>query len=282
MNKNILARNLILHSQISEIAEEFAKSSIPVVLLKGIALVEIFAEYAGVRVMDDIDILLRPKDIAIAREKLFSMGYISVEEDPWAMRHPAKPASIDLSDSLWYMSRKENEMLLNECLSYPLQGIAPNAYHLPPDEFYLHVLAHAAIHHGQYEKSWNEDLKLIEEKWGKEINSGMVKKMKLYGISEAAIYINPAASPKNLRAFLYKWLLLKKEIPQKGHILRFMLLPWNKKISYIFKSLFPGKEFMRCRYNLKTTLKLLLYSALRPFLLLIKFSCFITNSIKTR
>jgi len=271
MNRQLLARNVLIHRQLSELATALHSAAIPVVILKGAALVECFPSYAGDRAMDDIDILLRPPNISAARETLVSIGYTPLKSDPWAFTHGAHPAAVDISDGLWYMNKRENETLFRECANYPLAHLSPSAFHLPPDEFYLHVLAHAAIHHAKKETKWQNDLNLLRSNWKSETAAETLRhKLDAYGLNEAMAWFTPKHSrARPLTARLYR-LITTKDIPQKGHILRFLLLPTPKKTAYLIRTLFPSTAFIKYRYNLKTPTAIAAYRLARPLLLALR------------
>ncbi len=195
MDRNILARNILILNQLEEIASAFSKNNISAVLLKGAALIVSFPAYSGIRNMEDIDMLVRPNDITAAKDTLSSMGYTPAPEDPCGMINPTKPAPVDLSDNMWYLDRKENETLFNESLQFIFDGFSGRLSRLKAEDFYIHVLAHGAIHHAEADPKWKEDLLLIRENWGKSINWREVEnKLKLYGFQKAAaIYLSPAS-----------------------------------------------------------------------------------------
>ncbi|MHB9154824.1 MAG: nucleotidyltransferase family protein [Endomicrobiales bacterium] len=269
MDKGILARNIRISRQTEELAAVFLHCGIPAVLLKGAALIQVFPAYCAERMMEDIDILLRPQDLAAARSLLLCRGYRPSPEDPCAFLHPEKAAYVDLADSLWYLSRKENREVFDESRRHALTGLSPLMFHLPPPEFFLHVLAHAAVHHARKEKAWARDLELLQEKWGKDWdNRTWEEKLKRYGLRLAARhYLFPGAEDRSLSGKLYQW-FLAKDTPQKGHLSRFFFLPSGKKLSYLVSTLFPAEDFLVHRYCIKNRPLVPLYRLLRPFFLL--------------
>src|ERR1035437_5784508 len=107
---NKLGRNILIHQQIAELSAALVSKEIPCILLKGAALIELFPAYSFTRIMDDIDILFHPRHITTVREQLISLGYCPSPEDPWAYHHPdpaTHPAPIDITDSLWYLTKRE-------------------------------------------------------------------------------------------------------------------------------------------------------------------------------
>lgn len=267
MNRSILARNLLLNNELSTISQAFNASNIPLILLKGIALTHLFPEYSKERLMDDIDLLIQPKHIKDVRKILNSLKYKSIHDDPGKYYNTEKGIYLDIADNIWYLNKNENTKIWDNSRNYSIYS-KHNCltYHLPPDEFYIHVLAHAAIHHGTKHDIWLKDLELLREKWEKDIDWHEVdNKLAHYGLFEVAdIYLNNSKS-KSVKALVYKK-ILERNIPRKGHLLRFLFLPLKKKLSYLTNTMFPSDDFLKHRYGLNTYI----YRFLRPILLVFK------------
>jgi len=272
MNNAILAKNLLIQKQIEGISAEFYKNGIKTALLKGAALVLAFPGYAKQRNMQDIDMLVLPKDFSRARGALSSLGYLSLEEDPYAMQNSSLTAAVDLTDNIWYLDKKENEAVFNNSLKFSLRGFNGCMSYLKPEDFYIHVLAHAALHHVYEEKKWKDDVSLIMDNWGKIINwSEVENKLKSYGFSKA---LNAYLSPELSGDSLYLRMLRSTDNPYKGYVARVMFLPLRKKAAYVWSALFPSKEFLFNRYCLKSRYETLVYFFLRPLLLIKNMALF--------
>ncbi|MCB4790950.1 MAG: nucleotidyltransferase family protein [Elusimicrobia bacterium] len=267
LNKAILTRNLLILHQLKELAWVLENEGVPVILLKGAALINTVEDYASERIMDDIDLLLKPGDMIKTRNTLNSLGYSAFNSDSGSFCSNSKPAYIDITDNLWYLSKKEIEQLWQNSKNHE---ISPMVYHLPPDEFYIHVLAHAALHHGIKETAWLRDLEVIKIKWGKEINPQILdNKLIKYGLSSVSDVFLGQPAGEGFSPLVYSW-FLKRSIPLKGHILRFLFLPLNKKFSYLTRTLFPSTDFLTYRYNLKNAFQILIFRIIRPVLLFFK------------
>jgi len=272
MDKNVLARNILILSQLDDIASAFAATGVRCALLKGAALILSFPSYAKTRNMEDIDLLIPPGQLAAAKEALSRLGYRQVPEDHAAMSNPALTAPVDILDGFWYLSKKENEAVFNGAFAHPLQGFAGCLFHLKPEDFYIHVLAHGALHHAEVDKRWKDDLSLIWDNWGKTMNWAEVEgKLKSYGFQKA---VNTYLSPELAEDSFYLRMLRSQENPFKGHITRAMFLPFMKKLAYLRSALFPSGNFLSNRYDLKTRREIMLYAFLRPFLFLKSLALF--------
>lgn len=272
MNKNlIISRNILIFNQLEDIHRAFAASNIYFIVLKGAALISLIPEYSFERVMEDIDILIKPEDVKSAKNILLNIGYKPAPEDPWAFINPKNTAYIDIIDNLWYLTKRENISLWNKSL--PLDGSHHFAMRLPYDEFYIHTLAHAALHHAVKESKWLNDINLIKIKWGDVIDWQKVDiKLKKYGLYKP---VQIFLGKENVKSILYNY-ILKTNNPLKGHVSRFVFMPFILKIKYLASTLFPSDEFLVKRYNIKNNSLVFLYRLLRPLILffkLINFPC---------
>lgn len=272
MNNILLAKNLIIQKQIEDIAVQFSKNGVTAVLLKGAALVLAFPGYAKTRNMEDVDMLVLPKDLPKARKILLNLGYIPFPEDPHAMKHPRFSTAIDLTGGIWYLDDKELEDIFSNSVNFTCGEFHGCMSHLKPEDFYIHVLAHGAFQHAELNGALRKDLSLIVENWGKTINWGKVEgKLKQYGFQNAArTYLSPETQGDSF----YRRLLYSEENPLKGHVARFIFLPLRKKLSYLFSAIFPSGEFLQNRYTLNNPARVFFYRILRPFLQLKNLALF--------
>jgi len=237
---NIIARNILIHKEIEKISQKCVENSIKLVLLKGVALIELFPEYSFERYMEDVDVLIEEKSLKKFRDILFSLGYNEYKEDPNVMYNKQIDLKIDISTRLWYLSKKENQKVINSALK------VRDFYILQPNEFLKHIVLHAYIEHNYIENKWIKDIELIKNKYSLQLD---------------------------LEKILPKFVvfLLKRKIYYKGHILQFYFLPWKQKFIFLLQKFLPSKEFMRRRYNIK-------YNFLLPIFYLYRWASFVINS----
>lgn len=281
---NKLARNLLIHGQTGAIAAAFSGRGVTCVLLKGAALIALFPRYSAERVMDDIDLLVHPREMASARAALISLGYRPCPGDPCAWRHADTrqyPAPVDISDDIWYMRPRELDRAIAESVTITIEheGTAVPVRCLKPVDMYLHVAAHAAIHHGQREETWIQDLRVMNTAWGDLLSSGEGKeKCASYGLGgPISAYLREDEAPG-----LYG-MILRASSPVKGHILRFVCLPLSRKPLYLARTLFPPANFLAARYGVTEKALILLYRfILRPALLIRALAVFIVNNCRDR
>lgn len=70
-----LARNMVLQNELSRLLSEFNSHEIPVIVLKGAALLENVYRDISLRPMNDIDILVRPEHLDLAEVIALQRGY---------------------------------------------------------------------------------------------------------------------------------------------------------------------------------------------------------------
>jgi len=70
-----LARNMLLQDELGRLVAAFNKQGIPVVLLKGSALLDVVYQDISLRPMSDLDLLVRQEDIGCAESLVLSLDY---------------------------------------------------------------------------------------------------------------------------------------------------------------------------------------------------------------
>jgi hypothetical protein len=264
-----LAKNILIHEQIDEIASATSLSGVPIVLLKGAALVELFESYSHSREMEDIDILVRPEDLKKTTQLLLDIGYLRATSDASSFIHPAKPAQVDLCDGLWYLSYKENRNLFGRALNNRLQTFSDSVYRLEAVDFYIHTFAHACIHHAELKEKNITDLRLIKGIFGFSDEDLLEERLKACGLLGVyRYYFDKTKLSKLKRSILGAVINLK--IRDKGYVFRFLFLPASLKAGFLKELIFPSGDFLKARYDLKNPLSVFIFKVLRPFLLLFK------------
>jgi hypothetical protein len=157
-------RNTLLLARLGELLGRLRDAGIPVLVLKGAHLAELIYEEVALRPMADVDLLVRPAQLAQAAELIGALGFrpegaaagagarqqaaVDTSQHATPLVHPAglrvevhyaiearavMPA-IDL-EGLW---RRAQPALIG----------GAEALVLAPEDLLLHLCTHAAIHHG--------------------------------------------------------------------------------------------------------------------------------------
>ena len=272
MNTSILSRNLLLIKQLTQIVPVLLAEGIPVIALKGMALIITYPPLMHQRYMDDIDLLVPPGTLSRVRQLLSQHGYQPVSHDPHAFNHPSQPAALDIDDTIWYLNTRELASLWQN--KRPTEY--DNIFTPPADELIIHVMAHAAVHHARRDVVWKNDLQAMTDMMntGMDLKQHITQKLSRYGFSAAfdSYYEVPSTSggeDHRIQEFIYTN-ASHIPTPYRGHLLRFLLLPAAKKSAYLWRTLFPSDDFIRFRYNAQSNTAVYCCRIIRPVLLLIK------------
>jgi hypothetical protein len=83
-----MARSLVLHRELERVVDELRRHRIDVMLLKGAALLPLVHHDPGVRIMDDLDLLVHREDLALADRVIRNLGYVASASAPVALTLP--------------------------------------------------------------------------------------------------------------------------------------------------------------------------------------------------
>jgi hypothetical protein len=148
------ARNASLFNDLGAVLAALKQESIDVIVLKGAALAEIAYPHKALRPMNDIDLLVKKKNLHEAGSKLLSMGYrrdaskvfseehhyhfvfkktagISIEIH-WDIKYPTDPSKIVIDD-LWRRAQSASIPNVTTLI-------------LSPEDLLLHLCHHAYKH----------------------------------------------------------------------------------------------------------------------------------------
>jgi len=110
------ARNLILLKHTKDILRVLRQENIPVIVLKGIALVETVYPHIGMREIADIDLLVKEKDLLVISKKLTELNYKfkAFDSVPWYELNSEISIFVQLHTQILYL--REKEIWDNQCL----------------------------------------------------------------------------------------------------------------------------------------------------------------------
>lgn len=160
----------------------------PVVLLKGGALAPMLYPSLALRPMSDVDILVRPEQLAQAVRRLEALGYgesapaMGTAESPvtgYHVRrtcqspvpltvevHQSVAAATDGANMAWFWTQLEPMALCGS------DGAVRACHMLSPTANLLHLSAHLMLHHGEAQAALVQfyDLHLLVDRWGERVN----------------------------------------------------------------------------------------------------------------
>ena len=178
--REMTARNLRLQHELDRALAALEAEDIPVVLLKGAALLEEVYSHVGLRPMVDIDLLVPRGDIARGHEAIIALGFevlrarLDRDDEAWlAIHHHHLPlATPDGS-----LAIEVHHQLLDDRPAYEVASLWARARrgdrspaHLlaAPEDLCLHVAVHFAfdrIHRGESSLGQLADLVRIARRW---------------------------------------------------------------------------------------------------------------------
>ena len=188
------ARNIWLLSKLGEILQIFREGEIPVIVLKGAALLETVYPDIGLRPITDLDLMVHRKDLPEIKEGLSRLGYENSEAYPedfvkeglmidlhWELINVtrvgsrAKACKIEISD-FW-----QNSQALR------ISGMETRV--LSPEYLLIDLCLHLVFHHGLSGLVWFIDIAEVLRFYQEEIDwDKFVNKVGKYGIEKPLYY----------------------------------------------------------------------------------------------
>jgi len=148
-----IARNVRLYHGLSKALSGLRNDDIPVIVLKGAHLAEVVYSNIALRLMTDIDLLIKKADLSKAGKKLLGMGYVQSGNSCVTQSHLApytKPGGVSIEvhpvieiltspfkidvDGLWERAR-------------PAMIAGVKVMVLSPEDLMMHICIHASYHH---------------------------------------------------------------------------------------------------------------------------------------
>lgn len=164
-----LAANTARIEYIKALAPVLASMNVPVILLKGAALLDTVYDDPGLRPMEDIDLLVRPDDFPALERVLQQSGYQPDKTFPKMFRR--QDVLLDVHTSLLHTARiKSRQGLLPMTLPRIFEDSVPWKEHLPfvrvpADGAHLVYMSHHMIKHSFSKMIWVIDFfRMISEK----------------------------------------------------------------------------------------------------------------------
>ena len=270
----------------------FQKENIPILLLKGAALLTTLYEDPALRPMDDLDLLVHEEDLEKAHHLFITAGYPLTGKEYWPWWRKFGGARSYLRDDVlvelhWNLGGPDFPLSSAEVFTrtkkIALSGT--QALTLAPEDFLLYHLYHAVYHHAILKLIWLMDIAKITTSWKEEIKWGRfwekAKALNLapgvgLGLREAKEVMGAYVPEEILRETItYPNTLaclinFKGESEQKGNLLRLIRIPGIKdKALFLLGANFPSPDFLRFRYHVSKKVAWP-YFFLRPFLVIAK------------
>ena len=288
------ARNTLLLAELERAITQLADAQIPVIPLKGAALIDTLYGNAALRPMLDLDILVRQEQAQHATDLLVQLGYTV------AVVEPQKGALLDYENEIMLVKTSGPQFLLEVHWSlidspyYQRQidmlwfwesarsaRLGRTATHvLGAEAMLLHLCAHCALHHSGQGLLWLHDIAALlyacaaSMKWdlvlerarsfGLLLSLGAVLPIVVehwHAPVPPAFLADLAATPvadEEQQAFV------QAATPSSAVARRFFhdmagLPNWRGRVRFAWQNLFPAPGYMRWRYGIQNQWLLPLY-----------------------
>lgn len=270
MNETIF-NNIKRIALAQEISQKLKKNfGLTPVSLKGLSLILYFPDYIPRRDMTDIDFLL-PENAPELEEIAKAVGMGIIPRDPQTLTD-GKGNFVDFHFSIWHLAKSENRKIFESCKS--ISGVSV----LPKDILLLDIIAHFLFCHASkvfLEKFLNDTEILISSLSEQEISNVRKRLLENRWVSPLNTFLGNKKNklwkdilPEKSRNQLYCFLLNYNRTEGKGHITKFLFCPTRAKVFYIKNIFFPGKSFLKLRYDHNSSY---FYRLLKLFLDFTKF-----------
>ncbi len=297
-------RNTLLLCALREVVNALAQAAIPVLILKGMALVETVYRNAALRVMQDLDVLVHREHVTWALDVLQRQGYTIAAWEPRpgmtigyeSQIQLFKPGAVEirlelhwhLIDSPYYQRMLSMDWFWQTAQRIPMGSEV--AYVMSPEGQLLHLCAHQALHHSHQATGrlhWLHDVAELIVHYGEQLDWQTVvrqaqafdlvlplQKVLLPVIDDWHIPLSASVAaqvrslqPSSLEERLFTHLTTGRLSTARRFWLDCASLPsWGQRLDYAWSHLFPSPLYMKHRYRIGHRLLIPLFYPYRWFL----------------
>jgi len=284
-------RNTRLYSELSKILGALESEGIPIIVLKGAALAELIYQNIALRPMVDVDLLAKSEDMRRIDKVLLQLGYKShsvYSNHPlqWGRHTPYtnKVINVEVHPEL-----DDFPPNLSPWINLSPEKIASNdAFILGPEHFLLHLCLHLDTHFakGEAQLIWWCDIIEILEHYREKVNWDYVirtaKEHQIGGVIHRTLHVinewfdgrvpvdvlsqlKDGGSIISIDDVLHPTRVQTREVDVLSICLSFIseIPSIHNKIFYVFRKIFPRKEFMIKRYSVARPNYLYFYYLIR-------------------
>jgi len=276
-------RNLLLLRELGTCLRALTAAAVPVIVLKGAALIETVYGNLALRPMGDVDLLVRGRDLAATRQTLGGLGYEvrRIETHPGVVAEYenevafCKPGKLDtwvdvhwgLFDSPYYQDRIAMDWFWESARPAPIADVT--ALVLGPEALLIHLCGHLALHHMHTGLLWWYDVAEVLAAYRAEIDwPALLAHTQEYGLLlpvrtvlsravdewGAAIPADVMHALRSLReSRVEQRIFADLTAAQRSPRRRFWsdltsMSDWRQRLRFARTNLFPSPAYMRRRY----------------------------------
>ncbi len=266
----IVHRNLSLLAKALELSRLFSVENLSVMALQGMTVVRAY-QHPGLRPMEDIDLLVRPKDMDRARQVLEKSGFRSrplypdlLEKEGVLLDVHTHPLNLDRIRSRRFLFPEDVSPLWSRAVPF-FDGEAGGL--LQPDRWdnFILLSAHALKHSYSLEK-WLVDLKIIMAGWREDDAdwAELIRRARFWRQERPVLYglmLVEAMLGERMPRGVLSGLGVEQLTVVEKRILRmkaagfasdrlcmalwfFMIEGWGRRSRFLWETVFPGRAVM--------------------------------------
>jgi len=281
------ARHLVMSAELGRVLKAFERAAIATLPLKGPVLAALLYPDPAVRPCSDLDLLIRPEDVARSDALLHDLGYrrvadahsfeFDVAHDRATLYEGSSGVRVDLHWSLLSEPRyrwDERAATVWERVIQTSVG-GQEAWSLCPEDLVVYLAAHLAVHHGVAGVLWQYDLFLLLERWRAALDWTAVTARARRWRVRAAVYFAlrtveerfdagvPASvleelKPRGVRAAALKWILEHRDHTQgraAEHLIGLLLVDRARDVVRALRAIaLPPADWLAARYGGRSVL----------------------------
>jgi len=288
-----LANNMSLLHLLQMVLERLRRKNIPVILLRGAALLDTVYGNPGLRPMDDIDLLVRDRDLRAVRESLIDLGFLSTKNYPnvFGRGRAALDIHTDIANFSRIRARKYAVGIKNDEIwtdAIPINPPENSVLILSPYDTIITLSVHM-LKHSYNGLIWFVDVNEIIEKYRDNLDwSQLLSRAEEFNVQKPLYYtflylkevmnthipagVLAELEPHSMNYFerhIMRLVLDNQKVNRLGDLLfLFNITGGGEKLRFIFENCFPRSEIMHQIFNLSNPCLSWLSYPLRFFQLL--------------
>ncbi len=270
-----LAHNTLLLQALERILKAFQEAGIEVIVLKGAALAQTVYEDIGLRPMNDLDLLVRPKSLRKAVKVLQGLGFAPLMYS-YARYHVFLRQENLTAELQWnLLDGVQHYELWSQAV--PLFPWTDGVLTLNTQMHLLYLAGHAFWQHQRRLRLiWLYDLRLVAGKYRREdwetllqrTASSIWQPALLNALTALKTHFGDDLPDMPSAGDSVSPMVSLTDPTHRKFIKMWRALDWGSRIHMIAQGLFPPAGYMRWRYNIRHSLFLPLYYPYRWFDLL--------------
>lgn len=277
------ARHLLMSRGLARVLAGLDTAGVPAIVLKGPVLAETIYPDPGLRPFSDLDLLIRPVDLARADDLLLRLDHVRVADahsfsfdrayDGATLYEAPDGVRVDLhwrllTEPRFAWNDDEAAAVWERAVAVPVAG--RTALGLGPEDLVLFLAAHLAVHHALAGLLWHWDLALLLARRGPSVDWDVVvsratrwrvRRSLFFALENVARLFDvrapasamAALAPRGMRAAVAAGLLRRPSVrhhPRFEYLLPLLLIDRGRDLAEPLRQIVcPPTDWLRARYG---------------------------------